>query len=77
MSNKPPLPQTTKEFAQWLRDVADKVDRIPDRAVHFLDEGVEIGFYYANPMFPQIPTGLHFEVKFATTEFLDLSRRAR
>lgn len=70
------LPQTTKEFAQWLRAFAEQVDRIPDRPVHFLDEGAEIGLFYGNPMFPQMPTGLHFEVKFATTEFLDLSRRA-
>lgn len=63
------LPKTTKEFAQWLRAVADQVDRIPDRPVQLDDNDVEVGFYYGNPLFPQMPTGLHFEVSFASTEY--------
>ena len=32
------------------------------------EEDVEVGFYYANPAFPQMPTGIHFEISFASTE---------
>ena len=63
------LPTTTKEFAQWLRDVAEQVDRIPDRPLQMSEDDVEVGFYYGNPMFPQKPTGLHFAVNFASTEY--------
>jgi len=63
------LPKTTKEFAQWLRDVATQVDRIPDRPLQMREEDVEVGFYYGSPTFPQKPTGLHFAVDFASTEF--------
>lgn len=63
------LPTTTKEFSQWLRDIATQVDRIPDRPLQLSEDDVEIGFYYGNPMFPQKPTGLHFEVSFASTEY--------
>ena len=62
------LPKTTKEFAQWLRDIATQVDRIPDRPITLGEDDVEVGFYYGNPMFPQMPTGLHFAVDFASTE---------
>jgi hypothetical protein len=30
MSLPLPLPKTTKEFAKYLRDLAEQVDRIPD-----------------------------------------------
>ncbi len=61
------LPTTTKEFAQYLRDLAEQVDRIPDKTL-FLNEGdVEVGFYYENIAFPQMPTGLHFQIDFAST----------
>jgi hypothetical protein len=62
------LPKTTKEFAQYLRDIADQVERIPDKPLQLDENAVEIGFYYGNPMFPQMPTGLHFAVDFASTE---------
>ncbi len=62
-----PLPATTKEFAQWLRDIATAVDRIPNQAIFLREEDVEVGFYYANPLFPGMPTGLHFQVDFAST----------
>lgn len=62
------IPTTTKEFAQYLRDLADQVDRIPDKPLHLREEDVEVGFYYANPAFPQMPTGIHFEISFASTE---------
>ena len=65
------LPETTKEFAQWLRDVATQVDRIPDRPLQMSEDDVEVGFYYGNLVFPQMPTGLHFAVDFASTEALD------
>jgi len=67
------IPATTKEFVQWLRDVAEQVDRIPDKPLYLPEEYVEVGFYYGNPMFPQMPTGLHFAVDFASTEH-DLRR---
>jgi hypothetical protein len=63
------LPTTTNEFAQWLRDIATQVDRIPDRPLQLDENDVEIGFYYGNVVFPRKPTGLHFEVSFATTEY--------
>ena len=63
------LPTTTKEFAQYLRDIADQVDRIPDKPLQLDENDVEVGFYYGNPMFPQMPTGIHFAVNFASTEF--------
>jgi len=56
------LPKTTKEFAQWLRDVAEQVDRIGDRPLQIREQDVEVGFYYGNPAFPDVPTGLHFTV---------------
>lgn len=62
------LPTTTKEFAQYLRDVAEQVDRIPDKPLQLSEDDVEVGFYYGNPMFPQMPTGLHFAIDFASTE---------
>jgi hypothetical protein len=62
------LPTTTREFAQWLRDVADQVDRIADRPLHLDEQDVEVGFYYGNPAFPQLPTGIHFAVDYASTE---------
>lgn len=63
------LPTSTKEFAQWLRDVATQVDRIPDRPLQLAEDAVEIGFYYESPSFPQMPTGLHFAVEHATTHW--------
>jgi hypothetical protein len=65
------LPKTTKEFAQWLRACADQIDRIPDRPLQLDANDVEVGFYYGNPLFPQMPTGLHFEISFASTEYGD------
>jgi hypothetical protein len=62
------LPTTTKEFAQYLRDIAEQVDRIPDRPLQLSENDVEIGFYYGHPTFPQMPTGLHFAINFASTE---------
>jgi hypothetical protein len=62
------LPTTTKEFAQYLRDIAEQVDRIPDKPLQLSEDDVEVGFYYGNPMFPQMPTGLHFAIDFASTE---------
>jgi hypothetical protein len=53
------LPETTKEFAQYLRALADRVDRIPDVPLEMREEDVEVGFYYANPAFHQMPTGIH------------------
>lgn len=63
------LPKTTKEFAEWLRKLAEQVDRIPDRPITMREEDVEVGFYYGNPMFPQMPTGLHFAVDSVSTEY--------
>lgn len=71
------LPPTTREFAQWLRDVAAQVDRISDRPLLLNENDVEVGFYYGNPMFPQKPTGLHFAVNFASTEYSQPKRRTR
>jgi hypothetical protein len=62
------LPTTTKEFAQYLRDIAEQVERIPDKPLQLSENDVEVGFYYANPMFPSMPTGLHFQIDFASTE---------
>ena len=62
------LPTTTKEFAQYLRDIAEQVERIPDKPLQLNENDVEVGFYYGNPMFPQMPTGLHFAIDFASTE---------
>lgn len=50
------LPTTTREFSQWLRDIAEQVDRIPDRPLQLDESAVE-------------PTGLHFAVDFASTEY--------
>ena len=69
MSVPETMPTTTKEFAQWLRDIADQIDRISDRPVALREEDVEIGFYYGNPAFPDLPTGFHFVVNFASTEY--------
>ena len=60
------LPTTTKEFAQYLRDLADKVDKIPDVPVEMRDEDTEVGFYYGNPVFPDRPTGLHVQFTAST-----------
>jgi hypothetical protein len=65
------IPKTTKEFAQWLRDIADNVDRIPNKPIQLNENDVEVGFYYANPIFPTMPTGVHFAVDFASTEYTD------
>lgn len=70
------LPTTVKEFAQWLRDVAEQVDRIPDRPISMREDDIEIGFYYGNPMFPQMPTGLHFSIDGVTTEFYNREQAA-
>jgi len=70
------LPTTTQEFARWLRDIAEQVDRIPDRPIALTENDVEIGFYYGNPMFPQMPTGLHFQVDYASTELVPAPARA-
>jgi hypothetical protein len=69
------LPTTTKEFAAWLRDIAEQVDRISDRPLQMREEDVEVGFYYGNPMFPQKPTGIHFAVDFASTEYATGDRK--
>ncbi len=61
------LPTTTQEFAQYLRDIAALVTAIPDRPLYLSEGDVEIGFYYENPVFPQMPTGLHFQIDFAST----------
>lgn len=61
------LPTTTKEFAQYLRDLAEQVDRIPDRTLYLHENDVEVGFYYENFAFPQMPTGIHFQIDFAST----------
>jgi len=61
------LPKTTQEFAQYLRDIAALITAIPDRLLYLHENDVEIGFYYENPMFPQMPTGLHFQIDFAST----------
>ena len=63
-----PLPTTTKEFVTYLRDLAEQVDRIPDRPLFLSKTDVEVGFYYGHPVFPQMPTGLHFAIDFASTE---------
>ena len=60
------MPTTTKEFAQYLRNLADQVDRIPDTALEMREEDVEVGFYYANPAFSTMPTGIHAQLT-ATT----------
>jgi hypothetical protein len=69
------LPTTTKEFAQWLRDIAEQVDRIPNHPIRLTEGDVEIGFYYSNLMFPQMPTGLHFQVDYASTELVPVPAR--
>ena len=61
------LPKTTQEFAQYLRDIAALVTTIPDRPLFLGEDDVEVGFYYENPMFPSMPTGLHFQIDFAST----------
>lgn len=61
------LPTTTKEFSQYLRDIAEQVDRIPDKNLHLPEGSVEVGFYYENPLFPTMPTGIHFKIDFAST----------
>lgn len=60
------MPTTTKEFAKYLRDLADRVDRVPDVPLEMREEDVEVGFYYANPAFPQMPTGIYVQLT-ATT----------
>ncbi len=60
------LPTTTKEFAQYLRDLADQVDRIPDVPLEMREQDVEVGFYYANTAFPQMPTGIHAQFTAST-----------
>ena len=62
------LPQTTQEFVTWLRKLADEVERIPVRPLQMREEDVEVGFYYATPAFPQMPTGIYFEAIVTTTE---------
>lgn len=62
------LPKTTKEFAQWLRDVADQVDRIDDRPLQMREEDIEVGFYYGSPALSGVPTGVYFCVDAASTE---------
>lgn len=62
-----PLPTTTKEFAAYLRDLATQIDRIPDRPLFLREDDVEVGFYYGHLTFPQMPTGLHFEISSAST----------
>lgn len=62
------LPKTTKEFALWLRMLAAEVERIPDRPLQMREEDVEVGFYYANPVFPSMPTGIYFEASATTKE---------
>ena len=73
MSMPENMPTTTKEFAQWLRAVAEQVDRISDRPLLMREDDVEVGFYYGNPAFPELPTGIHFAVNFASTEYGDRS----
>lgn len=36
-------PRTIKELANWLRDVAAKIDTIPNVPLHFSDSFYEIG----------------------------------
>lgn len=63
------LPETTSELAKWLRAIAAQVDHIPPNTrVAMREEDVEVGFYYANPAFPQMPTGIHFQVEASTFE---------
>ena len=61
------LPTTTKEFAAWLRAVAEQVDRIPEVPILMSEDDIEVGFYYGNPVFPQMPTGLHFTINDVST----------
>ena len=61
------LPTTTQEFAQYLRDIAEQVARMPDQPLFLHENDAEVGFYYENPVFPQTPTGLHFQIDFAST----------
>lgn len=56
-----PMPTTTKELAEYLRDLAVKIDRIPNTPITMREEDAEIGFYYANPAFPQMPTGVYVQ----------------
>lgn len=60
------LPTTTKEFAKYLRDLADQVDRVPDVPLVMREEDVEGGFYYANLAFPQMPTGIYAQFTAST-----------
>lgn len=63
------LPQTTSELAKWLRAIATQVDHIPpDTKLVMREQDVEVGFYYANSAFPQMPTGIHFQVEASTFE---------
>jgi len=61
-----PMPATTREFATYLRTLADQVDRIPDTPINMHEDDVEVGFYYANPVFPQLPTGVHVQLTAST-----------
>lgn len=63
-----PMPKTTKEFATWLRNLAKQVERIPERPLHMREEDVEVGFYYDNPVFPQMPTRIYFHVEGVESE---------
>jgi len=71
------LPTTTKEFAIYLRDIADQIDRIPDQPMLVDESDVEVGFFYGNIAFPQKPTGLHFEVNVTTAYRSSATRRVR
>lgn len=61
------VPKSTKEFAKWLRDIADQADLIPDVPLNLLKNQVEVGFYYDQPNFNK-PIGLYFQVGFASTK---------
>jgi hypothetical protein len=56
------LPTTTKELAQYLRDLATQIDRIPSQSIVVGEDDVEVGFFYGNPMFPQMPTGVNLQI---------------
>jgi hypothetical protein len=60
------LPTTTKEFAQYLREIAAVIDTIPDHRLYLSEGDVEIDFYYEG--LEETPVGLHFQIDFASTE---------
>jgi hypothetical protein len=62
------IPATTKEFANWLRNIASQIDRIPDRPLYAKNGRMEIGFYYGNSVFPALPTGFRFHIDLVDTE---------